>query len=398
MSEERCADCGRAVRLHANSDRGRICSACYARTIRIECFRCHALRPPNTRDAEGRPICHTCVRRERAGAEVAVMRARISSVVSEAEPELDAATIDAAVAAAGHNLRYAKSLDDALATGPEALFGSSSAPVVVDRLVQALLAAGATRVVHPACFGCGTTRWLTQRVDGLRACNWCAIKARPEPCSRCGKDGPVSTRDAAGGAICYQCRGADPTTFEVCIGCSRPGRVARRTPEGPRCRDCWRPRVVAACSVCGEVRVCTNGIRKGRPKCTSCVTRRATCSSCGKDRMVAMVFATGPVCSTCHKKAQAAKGVCRGCGQRRRIDPRDPAQRGLCSDCAGLEPWSVCTLCHEEDRIYEAGRCIACTLEHRLRELLGSSAMLDPLLDCLGGSERPGCSALARQA
>ncbi len=261
--------------------------------------------------------------------------------------------------------------------------------MVVDRLVEALVAAGASHVVHPVCFGCGTTRGLTQRIDGLRACNWCAIKARPETCSRCGKDPPVSTRDAAG-AVCYQCHGADPTTFEVCIACSRPRRVVRRTPEGPRCRDCWRPRAVVACSVCGEVRVSTTGIQKGRPKCTSCVRRRTTCSACGKgDRMIAMVFATGPVCSTCHKKAQSAKGVCRGCGQRRRIDPRDPDQRGLCSDCAGLEPWSVCTVCGGEDRIYEAGRCIACTLEHRLRELLGSSAMLDPLLDCLGGSERP---------
>ena len=317
------------------------------------------------------------------------MRARISAVVREVEPELDEATISAAVAAAGHNLRYAKSLDDALTAGPGALLGGSTAPVVVDRLVQALLGAGATRVVHPSCVGCGTTRWLTQRVNGLRACNWCAIKARPELCSRCAKEAPVSTRDSAGGAICYQCRGTDPTTFEVCVGCSRRRRVARRTPEGPRCRDCWRPRAVVACSVCGEVRLCTNGIRSGHPKCTSCARRRATCSTCGKDRMVTMVFATGPVCSTCHKKAQAARGVCAGCGERRRIDPRDPAQRGLCSECAGLEPWSVCTRCRQEDRIYEAGRCIACTLAHRLRELLGNSPLLDPLLDCLGGSERP---------
>jgi len=96
-----------------------------------------------------------------------------------------------------------------------------------------------------------------------------------------------------------------------------------------------------------------------------------------------MVFASGPVCSTCHKKALSAKGICTGCGQRRRIDPRDPERRGLCSDCAGLEPWSVYSGCDTEDRIYDAGRCIACTLRHRLEELLGASVLLGPLLECL---------------
>lgn len=387
-AEERCADCGRAMRLRPGRQ---VCSACYARSTRVECSRCGALQPPNARDGEGRPLCQTCVRRQRAAAELAVMRQRITSVVAEAEPSLNHVTVDAVVAASAHNLRSAKSIHDAVAAGPAPLLGSSTAPVEVDRLVVALQAVGGVRVVHPSCFGCGTTRWLTQRVNGLRACNWCAIKARPEECSQCGKDVPVSTRNADGRAICYRCHGADPMTFQVCIGCGRPRRVAHRTPEGPRCSDCGRRRAVVYCSVCGEVRVSTSGLGKGRPKCTSCVKRRATCSSCGKGEcMIAMVFATGPVCSTCHKTAQEAKGTCRGCGQCRRIDPRDPDQRGLCSDCAGLEPWSVCTSCRVEDRIYDAGRCIACTLEHRLRELLGSSsAMLDPLLQCLTGTDRP---------
>ncbi len=93
------------MKLRATSDRGRLCGACYARATRVECSRCKAFQPPNARDPEGRPICHTCVRRERAATEVAVMRARISSVVRGAEPELDEAAIDVAVAVAGHNLR-----------------------------------------------------------------------------------------------------------------------------------------------------------------------------------------------------------------------------------------------------------------------------------------------------
>ncbi|MDQ1444684.1 MAG: hypothetical protein QOI20_1148 [Acidimicrobiaceae bacterium] len=385
-----CARCDREVRLRATGPEGRICSACYARSTKAECSRCGDVLVPHSRDPEGRPVCKKCVLRPLVAAEVAATQVRISAVVRRAEPELEAAAINDAVAAVAHNIRYAGRLEDALADGHEVLLGGSVAPPVVDRLVLALQAAGATRVALPTCLGCGTTRWLTQRVDGLRACNWCAIKARVELCGGCGKDAPVSTRDADGLAVCYRCRFTDPETFEVCVRCHRLRHVTYRRPEGPLCGGCGRLHPVVACSVCGEVRPAASGSTRGAPKCSSCVRRRATCSACGKaDRMVTMMFATGPVCSNCHKKAQAATGVCGVCGQRRRIDPRDPQQRGLCSDCAGLEPWSVCSVCRREDRIYEAGRCIACTLELRLMELLGSSTIRDPLLDSLVGSDQP---------
>ncbi|MDQ6949666.1 MAG: hypothetical protein M3256_26320, partial [Actinomycetota bacterium] len=114
------------------------------------------------------------------------------------------------------------------------------------------------------------------------------------------------------------------------------------------------------------------------------------CSVCGlQDRVVAMMWPSGPVCSTCHKKALSAKGICSGCSRRRRIDPRDPRRRGLCSDCAGLEPWSVCDTCGVEERIYDSGRCIGCTLDHRLAELIGGSTILAPLRNTLAGSGGP---------
>lgn len=319
------------------------------------------------------------------------MRDRIVAVVAQVEPELDEATIRAAVAAAVPNLRHTGWLDEALAGGPIALLGGSVPPPVVDRLVAELHVAGATNVVAPTCFGCGTTRFLTQRVNGLRACNWCAIKARTELCGRCGRDAPVSTRDPGGGAVCYSCRGADPNRFEVCAGCARRRRVSHRGEDGrPLCDICGPSHPVLECSVCGQVRRSVSGSRKGASKCSACTRRRATCSVCGLDgRVVAVVWASGPVCSTCHKKGLSAKGDCKGCGQRRRIDPRDPQQRGLCSDCAGLEPWSVCAACGTEERIYEAGRCIACTLEHRLKELVGTSPILDPFRESLVATDRP---------
>ena len=191
--------------------------------------------------------------------------------------------------------------------------------------------------------------------------------------------------------MCYFCHGADPDRFEVCAGCARRRRVSSRGEDGGAlCESCGRSHPLLACSVCGRLRRATSGSRSGVPKCAACTRRRATCSVCGlDDRIVAVVWASGPVCSTCHKKGLSAKGICKGCGQRRRIDPRDPHQRGLCSDCAGLEPWSVCAACGTEDRIYDAGRCIACTLEHRVKELMGVSRILDPLRESRLATDRP---------
>lgn len=386
-----CARCDRAVRLHANSPQGRICSACYAHSTRVECSLCGAFQPPNRRDPEGRSICQSCVQRRASAEATAAMRVRIVDVVVQVEPGLDEAVITAAVAAATPNFRHAGWLAEALVGGPIALLGGSVPPPVVDRLVAELHAVGATNVVTPTCFGCGRTRFVTQRVDGLRACNLCASKARTALCGRCGRDAAVSTRDTDGGAVCYSCRGADPDCFEVCALCARRRRVSRRDDDGrPLCDSCGRRHPVMVCSVCGQTRHAIAGSVSGAPKCSACTRRRATCSVCGlEDRVVAVVWASGPVCSTCHKKGLSAKGDCKGCGQRRRIDPRDPQQRGLCSDCAGLEPWSVCSACGIEERIYEVGRCIACTLEHRLEELLGASPILDPLRDSLLATDRP---------
>lgn len=343
--------------------------------------------PRPARSAHLRAVCEP----GKTAVAVEAMRARIALAVAAVEPDLDGASIATAVATVASNVRYAGWLDVALADGPEVLLGGSGAPRVVDRLVLALQTAGSTRVALPTCCRCGTTRWLTQRVDGLRACVACAGRARSEQCSRCGHDAPVSTRDDEGAAVCARCHQVDPETFEVCTQCARRRRIAYRTPDGRGlCSGCGRPHPVVACSMCGEIRPTISSGRRGRPKCSTCARTRATCSDCGmEDRPVAMVFASGPVCSTCHKKALSRKEVCKGCGQTRRIDPRDPQQRGLCSGCAGLDPWSVCSVCHTEERIYESGRCIGCTLHHRLRHLLGPSTVLEPLVDSLVGSDQP---------
>ena len=101
-----------------------------------------------------------------------------------------------------------------------------------------------------------------------------------------------------------------------------------------------------------------------------------------------MVWAGGPVCTTCHHKGLAAKAVCDGCGQLRRPDPRHPSQR--CADCVGLPPFSVCSGCGVEDRVYRNGHCWRCTLADVFDTLTAAGTVdLAPLRTSLLATDRP---------
>lgn len=395
--DSRCASCGRAVPLTKRVPQGRICGACYARGRLEECAVCGRAQTPNRRLPDGRSVCHTCVRRHDAAAERDLLVSSVAEVVASVEADLDAETIRAAVRRAARDLRQTRLLADAVADGPAALLGGSDAPTVVDRLVGELYGVGATRVSPPTCCRCGTTKWLRQRLDGQRACHSCATREHVERCSRCRQVRPVANRLGDGTALCGPCKHA--ITIEACVGCARPVRVARRAADGGAlCARCAPPRPTVNCTLCGQARP-GYGVRGDRPaRCQACARREADCSLCGRHAKVLAVWASGDVCSSCRHKVMASKGTCDGCGQRRRIDPRNGDGRRLCSDCAGLAPWSVCQGCGDENRLYERGRCFACVLRRRLDELIGTTPTLEPLRDALtaGSSPRATLRWLAR--
>lgn len=148
------------------------------------------------------------------------------------------------------------------------------------------------------------------------------------------------------------------------------------------------------CERCGRPGRC-RAVSGGEAICETCDRHRhAVCSDCGRTAAVAAVWSAGPVCSTCYQRVLAAKAICEGCGQRRRIDPRAGDGRGLCSDCAGLAPMAVCQGCGDEDRIWRNHRCLACNLAGRLDQLLagpdgGVAADLAGLRTALIGAGSP---------
>jgi hypothetical protein len=56
-----CPRCHRVVRLDKPLDGQRVCRNCIAKSRIEECVRCGARREPGTRDAQGRPLCPSCL-------------------------------------------------------------------------------------------------------------------------------------------------------------------------------------------------------------------------------------------------------------------------------------------------------------------------------------------------
>jgi hypothetical protein len=196
---------------------------------------------------------------------------------------------------------------------------------VVGRVEPALALEVIAAAVDQAC---ETTWRLTKVADALGADPGCLLvgrSAHPVQVDRLA----VALREAGAAAV---------AAF-VCERCGRPGRC--RAVSGGQ----------AVCETCG-------------PK------RLAVCADCGRMAAVAAVWSAGPVCSTCYQRELASKGICEGCGQRRRIDPRHGGGGALCSDCAGLAPMAICEGCGDEDRIWRNHRCLGCNLAGRLDQLL----------------------------
>jgi len=382
-------DAGRACRVCVRTGlrlQGGRCGTCRA-ADRIEpCDRCGLVRVVSTRAETGEAVCGTCRNRIRAAARVNELQADATRIVARWLVDVDVAVIAAAVAATAPNFRQAQWLVTALSEGAGVVRGSTTAPPVIDRLVTELVGAGVAEIALPCCVRCGRSAWLSQRIDGHRACVTCAHTSRAETCTGCGKSRPVTVRDAAGGAVCSACRRKDPARWEACSRCARMRTVVRRLDDGTGlCPTCHR-RAVAVCAICGHERVCA-GIRAGTPRCQPCTARQATCTWCDRTARVAVVWATGPVCSTCRYKGLEAKAICAGCGKVRRPDPRHPS--GRCADCVGLAVFNVCADCGGEDRIYRAGRCFSCTVLVVFDALAAGTVDLSRVRDTLAASDRP---------
>lgn len=350
-----CARCDKRLRSLQRRGEDWYCSVCGSR--REPCSVCGHTRPVNVRDQDGRPRCGKCPARD--GRDPVQL---VVDVVTTVDPTLSAAVVAAAVAAVTTQAGQRQQLAWALAARPELLTGAGAeAPVPsVLRLIDSLCDAGSLHVVRPACPHCGRVIVLIKPRDGVRLCRNCVAKSRAEPCGRCGAVREPATRDADGRPVCPNCLITDPANQETCVGCDRRRPVGVRTPRGPLCESC-RPVPTMTCSICGRRAPCLISKTTGAPWCLACKQRWTRCVGCGQVRPVRGGSLDEPLCATCT-----------------RPDP---------------DFWHDCATCGQPGRIH-AGRCARCTLDQRLRELLGDESgeihpHLRALHQALAATDRP---------
>jgi len=350
-----CAGCGKHLRTMQRRGQDWYCGVCGA--VREPCAACGQLRRVSCRDRDGQPRCCQCPPdsdRDPFGVIVAV----VTSVDSSLPAEVVAAAVTSAVPRAGQRQPLAWVLQDR----PGLLTGAGAeAPIPsVLRLIDRLCDAGAQTIVHPACPRCDRVLHLHRPIDGQWLCRNCTARCRAQSCARCGAVREAAARDEEGRPLCPHCLITDPVNQETCTGCGRQRPVSVRTSGGPLCQAC-RPVKTMTCSICGRDAACYLSKATGEPWCEACKQRWARCSRCGQVARVRGGTRAEPLCAACTRPGPGFWRTCTGCGQTGRIS---------------------------------SGRCVRCTTQLRLRELLGTGTGgirpgLQPLYDALAGAERP---------
>jgi hypothetical protein len=355
VSPPACTGCGKDLRTMQRRGQDWYCGVCGP--VRLPCAACGNTRRVASRDRAGQPRCAQCPPGD--GQDPAEM---VRNLVAAIDPALPAALVTAAMMEAAAGAGQRRQLAWALQDQPGLLTGAGArAPVPsVLRLISELCDAGATGIVRPPCPRCGRVIKLHRRTGGQWSCRNCVARSRFQPCARCGAVQQVAIRDDHGRPLCPHCLITDPANQETCAGCGRRRPVSVRAPGGPLCANCvpWK---ILTCGICGKDAPCVISEATGKPWCRACKQRWIRCAGCGE---------TAPI---------------------RGGTPGEP----LCSACTRPDPgfWRSCPDCGQPGRIH-AGRCARCTVEQRLRGLLGGKdgkirPQLQALYHALAAADRP---------
>jgi hypothetical protein len=189
-------------------------------------------------------ICSTC-RRDQV---IAAVSGRVVGV----DPALSARDVAAAVDAVATNPAILRSLASAFAANPDAL--TVGAPPAVGRLVDELIACGATALSVPACVSCGRAGRPLTVTEGGGMCKRCAARRNPMACAHCGIVKPVAGRTGQDEPICEACR-RHQRGHRRCGICGKTASIAVRSRGGEPeiCVNCYRL-PTTACQRCGQLR------------------------------------------------------------------------------------------------------------------------------------------------
>ncbi|WP_138413065.1 hypothetical protein [Sinomonas gamaensis] len=117
--------------------------------------------------------------------------AAVVELIGSVERGVSAVRIEAVVAAKASKHAHRVRLLGHLRDDPGVLVsGADSMPRVLQRIIEALIDAGATTLRLPRCPRCGAERLLPEHLDGRPICSTCYGRARKRTitCHRCGRE------------------------------------------------------------------------------------------------------------------------------------------------------------------------------------------------------------------
>jgi len=407
-----CAGCGRQVALRGISPQGRLCSACVARRHSGTCGSCGRDGRLVGRNSHGQPWCDRCYQTANATRLAAARSAVIVEAVRAAAPALPKASVlqliasDVGTRSLGSLSRHLTSHPNVLLTGPTSL------PPALDRLVGALVVAGAEHlgVMHPCCLDCGRAQPAHRRLPEGVLCGACyGRRATTHRCVDCGRLQRRYSRDKADNAHCQGCveRGrrhnervellsqltttlAQQTLLDDDTLTTVLSKVARNRPqlrhliellktgpltetltEGPwpfalarlviGLRTAGAALPAPSCASCLEPIAAEVVLRAQCVLCRGCAWR---CPTCDRPRR-----SDSPLpCERCRAFPRRARGTCLTCQR-----PQQPVdEKGLCRSCRERAARS-CADCHQQgDRTTVGGQlvCHPCALRRTVDELL----------------------------
>ena len=389
-----CALCGQQRALVQVIEQGRICSPCARRrTGRTgRCDRCHEERWLQPGPAEA-AYCRGCWREmgrdARAGIVDEVRRHR----------RVAAEVIRTALASMPSARDRSTRLMLELAAHGREWFADPAAGSVLFGTFYDLMRVGGARLPERRCGGCGTTRTLTERVEGKVSCRRCYRIAHHQPCDGCGDVTNLERVLSDGRRLCQRCTNKLDDENAVCVVCGNHRLIAFRGPDGPVCSTCRSASQTDTCSVCGTVAACLfHGSEKAICKACSDAASIDTCTVCGNTRQCRWPGTARAVCEQCanprtpcvscgevrlrHKRADDGPGylcwactpqiieTCTSCGDDRLVNGRVDGQP-FCPLCYPRQPESFrpCTVCGTVTRLI-AKRCPRCRADEMIREMI----------------------------
>ena len=296
----------------------------------------------------------------------------ITEIVLALEPELPPTAVAEAVASAAKPKSRQRKLAEVLTRDPGLLTsGRPEGPVTVQKLVRALQAVGAKRVVLPRCAHCGKQHNLPNTDGDQRICAYCRMKmaAAESPCVICGRTAHIASRDHLGQPRCvlHPDTGDQDPVDVVCdhVAAADPGISREEVAVAVR-STCQMPahQRQLAWALEGNPRLLTGEGTRGPHKLILLIedllTRGARnlvlppCPFCGTDRKLRHNLDGQRACRACYEKFRLLP--CSRCGRTKPVASRTVDDQPLCHPCTRADPLNhePCTSCGEQSTSFAA--------------------------------------------